>query len=141
MVENILFNLVEETPELINNPFLFSELKTLVKTKSGKIEHQAGSHDDVIMSYLIGLYTLQNHVEANKKQFKRLKNSEGSESFRHSIRPATGVEDGEEKDSNKPTKTISTLQRLSVLVGNNDMAAIYERDKLLKDYRKKHGFD
>ena len=141
MVENILFNLVEETPELINNPFLFSELKTLVKTKNGKIEHQAGSHDDVVMSYLIGLYTLQNHTEANKKQFKRSKNSEGSESFLRSIRPATGVEDGEEKDSNKPTKTISTLQRLSVLVGNNDMAAIYERDKLLKEYRKHHGFD
>ena len=133
MVENILFNLVEETPELINNPFIFSELKTLVKTKTGKIEHQAGGHDDIIMSYLIGLYVLQNHTEACKKQFRR-KNPNRTSTFRNSIRSATG-EDEKEKQTSQSTKTILKMQHFSDLISSNGASnPIYERDRLLKKF-------
>ena len=134
MVENILFSLVEETPELINNPFIFSELKTLVKTKTGKIEHQSGAHDDIIMSYLIGLYVLQHHSEANRRQFQRPKR-EGNRAYQSTISSAVGS--GEEKEMGQTTKSLSTLQRLTHLIGFDSTSALYERDKLLKEYRDK----
>lgn len=54
----ILFMIMNERQELVNNKFLFDEIRTLYRNKSGKIEAQSGFHDDILMSYLIGLYVL-----------------------------------------------------------------------------------
>lgn len=58
MVDEILFMVVNEQPFLVNNPFLLGEIKTLQRKANNKIEHANGKHDDVVMSYLIGLYPL-----------------------------------------------------------------------------------
>jgi len=58
MINEILFNIVNNQPELINNDSILDEIKTLERKKNGKIEHRAGKHDDQLFSYLIGLYPL-----------------------------------------------------------------------------------
>lgn len=58
MVKEILNMIVNERPELINNNFIFKEIKTLERKKNGKIEHKDGCHDDCLMSYLIGMYMI-----------------------------------------------------------------------------------
>lgn len=58
MVEDILFNLINNKPESFNNRDIFKELKTLERKKTGKIEHSDSGHDDILMSYLIGLFAI-----------------------------------------------------------------------------------
>lgn len=58
MVKEILNMVVNERPELINNDFIFKEIKTLERKKNGKIEHKSGCHDDCLMSYLVGMYMI-----------------------------------------------------------------------------------
>ena len=66
MTEEILFMIANTRPELINNNELFDELKKLIREKSGKINHMSGEHDDLTMSYLIGLYVLIYSNNRNK---------------------------------------------------------------------------
>jgi len=50
------------------SPILARELKTLTRTKRGKIEHTPTGHDDQIMSYLLALYVWYEggtHLEEN----------------------------------------------------------------------------
>lgn len=58
MFDEILPYMVENEPENIIVPELFHELKTLERSKNGKIEAKSGAHDDVLMAWLIGLYAL-----------------------------------------------------------------------------------
>lgn len=58
MFNEILAYMVENEPEAIICPELFSELKTLERNNRGKIEARQGGHDDVVMAWLIGLYAL-----------------------------------------------------------------------------------
>lgn len=58
MIEDILFNLINNKPESFNNRDIFKELKTLERKKTGKIEHSDSGHDDILMSYLIGLFAI-----------------------------------------------------------------------------------
>lgn len=66
MTEEILFMIANQRPELINNDELFDEIRKLIREKSGKINHMNGEHDDLTMSYLIGLYVLTNTTNRNK---------------------------------------------------------------------------
>ena len=70
MTEDILSMLVKERPDHINNRDIFAEIKTLEKTKTGKIEHSSNGHDDLLMSYLIGMYTILYEQEALKRFVK-----------------------------------------------------------------------
>lgn len=58
MINEILFNIVTNRPELINNDSMLDEIKTLERKKTGKIEHADKKHDDQIFSFLIGLYPI-----------------------------------------------------------------------------------
>lgn len=51
-----LFQIVDELPHLIRAEDLQDEIRTLHRKKTGKIEARAGFHDDVLMSFLIGIY-------------------------------------------------------------------------------------
>jgi hypothetical protein len=51
-----LFQMMDESPELFALERFQDEVRTLQRKKTGKIEHRAGFHDDVLMSYLIGVY-------------------------------------------------------------------------------------
>lgn len=66
MTEEILFMLANTRPELINNQDLFDEIRKLIRERSGKINHMNGEHDDLMMSYLIGLYVLIYSNNRNK---------------------------------------------------------------------------
>lgn len=67
MTEEILYMIVENRPELCNNELLFDEMRKLIREKSGKINHMNGEHDDLLMSYLIGLFVLI--YSSNKTKF------------------------------------------------------------------------
>lgn len=51
----LLFDLVDKYPYVFDNPDAFSELTTLQRKRSGKIEHGNGFHDDTIMATLHAL--------------------------------------------------------------------------------------
>ena len=51
---------------MCNNEELFNEMKKLIRTRTGRIDHRTGEHDDLIMSYLIGLYVLIHSTNRNK---------------------------------------------------------------------------
>lgn len=53
----ILYDVVENEPEKIVIPELYSEIKTLQMIK-GKVQAASGFHDDIVMSYLICRYAL-----------------------------------------------------------------------------------
>lgn len=48
----LLFDLVDKYPYVFNNSDTFSELTTLKRKQSGKIEHSNGFHDDILMATL-----------------------------------------------------------------------------------------
>ena len=60
MFNEILSYIINESPESIICPELFDEMKTLERStnRGNRIEAKQGAHDDVVMSYLIGLYAL-----------------------------------------------------------------------------------
>lgn len=66
MTEDILFMIAEQRPDLVNNMDLFDEMRRLIREKSGKINHMNTEHDDLTMSYLIGLYILIYASNRNK---------------------------------------------------------------------------
>lgn len=66
MTEDILFMIAEQRPDLVNNLALFDEMRKLIREKSGKINHMNTEHDDLLMSYLIGLYFLIYATNRNK---------------------------------------------------------------------------
>ena len=70
MFNEILSMIVEEKPYLINNKFLFQEVKSLQMVK-GRIDHAEGAHDDLLVSYLIVLYIY--YYEKDIKKFLKVK--------------------------------------------------------------------
>ena len=58
MINEILNMLVNERPELCNNEYLYNDIKCLERDKKGKIQARSGTHDDAVMSYLVGLYAI-----------------------------------------------------------------------------------
>ena len=66
MFNEILAYMVEYEKEAFICPELFDELRTLERNNRGRIEARIGCHDDVIMSYLIGLYALLYGRNINK---------------------------------------------------------------------------
>lgn len=57
---NILFAQVREHKSDFVTKYIVSDLNALVRTPTGKVAAANGAHDDSIMSYLIGMYTLFN---------------------------------------------------------------------------------
>jgi hypothetical protein len=51
-----LFQIIDDHPQYLQLGNLQDEIRTLQRKKTGKIEHRAGFHDDVLMSYLLGIY-------------------------------------------------------------------------------------
>lgn len=52
LTDVLLFDLVDKYPYIFNTAVVFSELTTLKRKTSGKIEHSNGFHDDTIMATL-----------------------------------------------------------------------------------------
>lgn len=56
---DILFDVMENYKDELCYPEIYDELKTLVYSKNGKVEHDSNAHDDVIFSYLMVKYAMQ----------------------------------------------------------------------------------
>jgi len=56
---DILFDVMENYKEELYYPEIYDELKTLVYSKNGKVEHDTNAHDDIIFSYLMVKYSMQ----------------------------------------------------------------------------------
>lgn len=55
---DLLYEVVIDEPKLVAIPEIYHELKTLVFTSSGKIEHEKGCHDDSVFAYMFVIYAL-----------------------------------------------------------------------------------
>lgn len=66
MIEEILFNAVNEEPHVFTSKHIFDEIKKLERTNKGKIEHREGCHDDVLFSWLVANYALLYGSNINK---------------------------------------------------------------------------
>lgn len=58
MVNEILFSIVIERPELITDRVIFEQITTLERKSDIRIEHADGCHDDLLMAFLIGQYII-----------------------------------------------------------------------------------
>ena len=62
-VRPILFNMilriaVDEYGDRINDKTIIGEIAGLIRTRTGRIDHRPGNHDDTLISYLLALYFL-----------------------------------------------------------------------------------
>lgn len=121
MIDEILNRIVNEEPENINNEFLFNELKTLARNKNGKVEAREGFHDDVVMSYLIGMYC----ILYGPNMYKFLKVTWGG--FNDMEMEAT------KSDSKNVSKNINNI--LNISKGNNN--PYNERVKKLRESQER----
>ena len=71
MMINILFDRVQNYKSDFVTKFVIGDLMSLVRTPLGRVEAAKGAHDDSIMSYLIGLYTLFNGSNLSRYGFVR----------------------------------------------------------------------
>lgn len=71
MMMTILMRLVAEKKDSFVTKYIIADLNNLVKKKSGKIEARSGTHDDNIMSFLIGMYVLYHGKKLYIWGFKR----------------------------------------------------------------------
>jgi len=60
-MHDILGNFVRKYKNRINIDLLVEEIKGLQYTKTGRIDHAPGQHDDVVMAYLLGMYVYYEH--------------------------------------------------------------------------------
>ena len=58
MINDLLPMIVNDEPEVITCPFIFSDIRNLERKKNGKIEHRDKQHDDNLFSYLLGRWAL-----------------------------------------------------------------------------------
>jgi hypothetical protein len=58
MINEVLYTIVQDTPDHIACPDVFQNIKNLERKKGNKIEHRSGESDDSLFAYLIGRYML-----------------------------------------------------------------------------------
>lgn len=85
MINEILNNAVNETPEVFTSKLAFDELRTLERDKRNKIQHRDGCHDDVLFSWMVSCYALLYGKSAGKF-FKILSDGHLTEEDRESNR-------------------------------------------------------
>lgn len=74
MTKEILYMIVNQRPELCNNKEVFEEMRKLIRERNGKINHMQGEHDDLLMSYLMGLHVLLYDPKSHSRFFKNISN-------------------------------------------------------------------
>lgn len=67
LYNTILKNAVVEDGDLIHDRNIINEVQTLTITRTGRIDHEQGQHDDSLVSYLLGRYFLS--YAKNKQQY------------------------------------------------------------------------
>ena len=116
MIEEILWNLIEYRKEAFNNREIFKELKTLQRKSNGKIEHSAAGHDDLLFSYLIGVYALR-YESTSMKRFLKVIADEYNEDLIHpddrisSLKQSARISAHSKLISNQTNKVFSELMQ------------------------------
>lgn len=136
MTEEILFYIANSKPQLVNNSDLFDELKQLIREKSGKINHMNGKHDDLTMSYLIGLYVLMYSNNRNKF-FKNISDTPINEEHKKELNRTN--------ENFKKISSYNNTEVMSAMVRNHIdpefiqiQEDINEQRKLNNDVKKNH---
>lgn len=116
MIEEILWNLIEYRKEAFNNREIFKELKTLQRKSNGKIEHSVAGHDDLLFSYLIGVYALR-YESTSMKRFLKVIADEYNEDLIHpderisSLKQSARISAHSKLISNQTNKVFSELMQ------------------------------
>jgi hypothetical protein len=63
---DILFEVTDANYSELAYPELYDELKTLVYSKNGKVEHDTNAHDDILFAYLMVKYAIRYSNNINK---------------------------------------------------------------------------
>jgi hypothetical protein len=77
MINEVLYGIVNDQPEIVRVQDIFNEIKNLERKKNGKIEHRSGEHDDVLFAYLMVRYGMA-YGKNIPKFVKYTKNADGS---------------------------------------------------------------
>ena len=70
MMFELLHMIVQETPNEINSVKLFQQIKTLERTRNGKVEASSGLKDDILMAYLFTRWAM---VQPGIERFTKFK--------------------------------------------------------------------
>lgn len=105
-VRPILFNVilrlaVDEYGDRINDKNIISEIEGLIRTRSGKIDHKPGNHDDTLVSYLLALYFLLYVEDVGKYIDKGLILSKYDKGDMIGLRPSGMKDDNKKNDKMK----------------------------------------
>jgi hypothetical protein len=106
MFNEILNNAVNYTPEVFGNKYIFEEIRTLERKKTGKIEHRDGGHDDILMSWLVSCYALL--YGNNTSKFVKV--------------TSDGVGPVSEEENRKKTQVIRSIKDMGELVNRYDQS-------------------
>jgi hypothetical protein len=58
LYNQVLKSAVDDSYNLIHDKIIINEIKDLIKTRSGRIDHRPGGHDDTLISYLFARWFL-----------------------------------------------------------------------------------
>ena len=122
--------IINERPDLINNEYLFDEIRTLERKKTGKIEHSSSSHDDTLMAFLIGYTTLVDNVNINK--------------FIKVVGDETSLSEENRKKGNKLKSIYDLYKNEENTLSEELIKEFYARDlplELLEKYNKENNVD
>jgi hypothetical protein len=86
MINDLLFMIISEQPELICSQWIFDDIRNLERKKTGKIEHRQGEHDDNLMSYLFVRYVLAYGNNLARFMLSKSGSNSFSEKQRQSLR-------------------------------------------------------
>lgn len=149
MINEILYMIMDERPDLVNHKFLFDEIKSLIRNSRNKIEHQASSHDDIMFSYLIGLYILLYGKNTNRF-LKNLSDWEDTEDKTPQLTKTnlktkaifdTNSIRYDEAEANKMMELMKKQQELNDALKSNDDLSYDERQASIKAKRIKSIFN
>lgn len=118
MINEILYMMMNDRPDLINHKFLFDEIKSLYRNSKGKIEHQQGFHDDILFSYLIGMYVILYGKNTNKF-----------------IKEVSDYSEGKHGNSVSQNRTINTIMNELNSNSSNNLGNFQATESLIKEFK------
>lgn len=149
MMMSILMRLVAEKKDAFATRYIINDLNNLIKKKSGKIEARPGTHDDCIMSFLIGMYVLYHGKKLYLWGFKKGTTPIDNETLKpmryediYDEMPLEMKQMFPEPESRRNTfedelrNAIAENQRLRQNFSESDLAVVTKDDNIELDYTK-----
>ena len=126
-----LNNIIQDTPEKAAPPILQSEIESLHRTRTGKIESRPGTHDDILMAYLLTLLAIRDPDKTFRRIYSRIQSRLSNEYKRITAIPSVVFPEGEtEIDVEK-----ANIQNVEVFSMEEETAKEIQREMRGKDNR------